>query len=71
MSRARPLEGAAGLFAALVALRLAVALAPADPMILGVPFGILLEFGIIALSTGVLAVASRAVFTEDGGRARD
>ena len=52
------------MFAALVALRLVVAFAPAEPIVAGVPLGIALELGVVAASTVVLHRAARAVFRE-------
>ena len=68
---ARPLGVAAKLFAALVGLRLLVALAPAEPLLGGVPLGIALELGVMAASTVALRRAARAVFREEASLSAD
>ena len=50
-----------GLVAALVAFRLAAALAPSRPLVLGVPFGLVMELAVIAAATGVLWFGVRAL----------
>lgn len=50
--------------AALVFLRLLVALAPAEPRLLGTPFGLILELGVVGLSTLVLWFAVRTLLPE-------
>lgn len=47
--------------AALVLLRLLVALAPAEPRLLGAPFGLVLELGIMGLATLNLWFAVRTL----------
>ncbi len=57
--------------AAVVLLRLLVALAPAEPMGFGVPLGVWLELGVVAASTAALAVLSRHLLSgarEEGRR---
>ena len=50
--------------AVLVLLRLLVALAPAEPRLLGAPFGLVLELAIVGLSTLNLWFAVRALLPE-------
>ena len=53
--------GLAAAFAALVVLRLVVALAPAEPRLFGIPFGLLLELAVMGVSTVNLWFAVRAL----------
>ncbi len=46
--------------AGVVLARLLVALAPADPLLIGVPAGVWLELAVVALSTVSLALLCRA-----------
>lgn len=52
--------------AALVLLRLLVALAPAEPRLFGMPFGLVLELAIMGLSTVSLWFAVRTLLPEAG-----
>jgi len=53
--------------AALVLLRLLVALAPAEPRLFGTPFGLVLELVIVGLSTLNLWFAVRTLLPAAGG----
>ena len=53
--------------AALVLLRLLVALAPAEPRLFGTPFGLVLELAIVGLSTLSLWFAVRTLLPEAEG----
>lgn len=55
--------------AALVLLRLLVALAPAEPSLFGTPFGLVLELALVGLSTLNLWFAVRVLLPEAGGAA--
>jgi hypothetical protein len=54
--------------AALILLRLLVALAPAEPALFGVPFGLALELTVTGLSTLGLWFAVRTLLPEAGPR---
>ena len=56
--------GLAAAFAALVALRLLVALAPAEQRLFGIPFGLLLELSVMGVSTLNLWFAVRVLLPE-------
>lgn len=56
-----------GLAAALVLVRLGVALTPARPLLFGVPLGLFLELLVAAASTGVLWFAVRTLLPPAGG----
>ena len=53
--------------AALVLLRLLLALAPAEPRILGTPFGLVLELALVGLSTLNLRFAVRTLLPAAAG----
>lgn len=53
--------------AALILLRLLVALAPAEPRLFGTPFGLVLELVIVGLSTLNLWLAVRTLLPETAG----
>ena len=55
--------------AALVLLRLLVALAPAEPRLFGTPFGLVLELAIVGLATLNLWFAVRTLLPETEGAA--
>ena len=55
--------------AALVLLRLLVALAPAEPRFFGIPFGLVLELAIVGLSTLNLWFAVRTLLPQAGAAA--
>ncbi len=53
--------------AALVLTHLLVALAPAEPRLLGTPFGLVLEIGVVGLSTLNLWLAVRTLLPTPAG----
>ena len=53
--------------AVLVLLRLLVALAPAEPRLLGIPFGLMLELVIVGLSTLNLWFAAQVLLPRAAG----
>jgi len=61
----RPLRLSLSAAGAVILLRLITALAPAEPMVLGVPAGLWFELGVVAASTAALAFACRQLLSRE------